>query len=448
MEGGAVQRRAASVRFKPRRIPGLEFAFGLFRNALGTRFGGSAGCFMKHENLSKELSAVQAILPKDGRNGAPVNKTPIILFRVLLAIAGLMIVGGAVWYLAMTGIVGRKAWDFAAYGLAPAVVAAAGGALLVIDLICFFTLPALKYWSEPVGRDIVRDRYRYFLILPGLIVVFIFSCMPMYGIILAFKNYKIKSGIIFSEWVGWFHFLRFFKTPVAADVIGNTLFIGVTQLLITFPVPIILALLMNELGSAGYRRTIQTVVYLPHFISWVIMYSLMYSLFSITSGLVNKLLIAAGSSPINLLSDPKKFYGMLYVSSIWKEAGWGTIIYMAAIAGVNQEMYEAAYLDGATRLQQCWYVTLPSIAFSITTMLILNVGSVMGANFDQIMNLRNAATQTTVAQVIDTYVYDMGVGKGQYDLSTAIGLFQQVVNCILLFVSNFVVKKMSGEGFF
>ena len=139
---------------------------------------------------------------------------------------------------------------------------------------------------------------------------------------------------------------------------------------------------------------------------------------------------------------------MLYLTSIWKEAGWGTIIYMAAIAGVDQEMYEAAYLDGANRFQQCLHITLPSIAFSITTMLILNVGSIMGANFDQIMNLRTAATQTTVAQVIDTYVYDMGVGKGQYDLSTAIGLFQQIVNCILLFVSNFVVKKMSGEGFF
>ena len=391
---------------------------------------------------------MQAIIPNKGRDDAPASKTPIILFRVLLAVAALMVVGGAVWYLAVTGTVGRKNWDFNLYGRLPVLVAAAGGVLLVLDIVCFFTLPSLRHWSAPVRRDIVRDRYRYYLIIPGLIVVFVFSYMPMYGIVLAFKDYKIKSGIIFSEWVGFFHFARFFKTPVAGAVIRNTLFIGFTQLLITFPVPIILALLMNELGRPGYRRTIQTVVYLPHFISWVIMYSLMYSLFSITSGLVNKLLISAGASPINLLSDPNKFYGMLYLSSIWKEAGWGTIIYMAAIAGVNQEMYEAAFLDGATRLQQCWYVTLPSIAFSITTMLILNVGSVMGANFDQIMNLRNAATQTTVAQVIDTYVYDMGVGKGQYDLSTAIGLFQQVVNCILLFASNFVVKRMSGEGFF
>ncbi|MBQ8081688.1 MAG: sugar ABC transporter permease [Clostridia bacterium] len=362
--------------------------------------------------------------------------------------AGLMVAGGGVWYLAITGIVGKKNWDFQKYGLGPAVMAAAGGALLVACIVCFFLLPSLKYWSVPIGRDIIKDRYHYYLIIPGLIVVFVFSYMPMYGIVLAFKDYKIKSGIIYSQWVGLFHFNRFFKTPVAGDVIGNTLFIGFTQLLITFPVPIILALLMNELRSVKFRRTVQTVVYLPHFISWVIMYSLMFSLFSITSGLVNKLLISMGQPTVNLLSDPSKFYGMLYMTSIWKEAGWGTIIYMAAIAGVDQEMYEAAYLDGANRFQQCVHITLPSIMFSITTMLILNVGSVMGANFDQIMNLRNAATQTTVAQVIDTYVYDMGVGKGQYDLSTAIGLFQQVVNCVLLFVSNFVVKKMSGEGFF
>ena len=299
-----------------------------------------------------------------------------------------------------------------------------------------------------MGRDLWKDRYRYLLILPGLIVVFIFSYMPMYGIILAFKDYKIKSGILYSAWIGLENFTRFFKRPVAGSVIGNTLFIGITQLAITFPVPILLALLLNELRSNAYRRTVQTVIYLPHFISWVIMYSLMYSLFSITSGLVNKFLTSMGYQAINMLSDPNRFYGMLYMTSIWKEAGWGTIIYMAAIAGVDQEMYEAAYLDGANRFQQCVHITLPAISFSITTMLILNVGSVMGANFDQIMNLRSAATSSTVAQVIDTYVYDMGVGKGQYDLSTAIGLFQQVVNCILLFLSNFIVKRMSGEGFF
>ena len=373
---------------------------------------------------------------------------PLHAVRALLALAVGMLAGAGIWYIAITGLVGRKNWDPSVHGVGPLTLALSGGALLIGTLICFFTLPALKRFSRPVARDIWKDRYRYSLILPGLIVVFVFSYMPMYGIVLGFKDYKIKSGIMFSEWVGVYHFDRFFKSPVAGQTIWNTFFIGVTQLLITFPVPIVLALLMNELRSTGYRRTIQTIIYLPHFISWVIMYSLLFSLFSITSGLVNKMLMSLGYQAVNLLSDPGKFYGLLYGTSIWKEAGWGTIIYMAAIAGVDQEMYEAAYLDGANRWQQCVHITLPSIAFSITTMLILNVGSVMGANFDQIMNLRTAATQTTVAQVIDTYVYDMGVGKGQYDLSTAIGLFQQIVNCALLFVSNYVVKRMSGEGFF
>lgn len=376
------------------------------------------------------------------------NRKMLTAFKVLLALGGLMVVGGAIGYIAITGLIGIKKWDFMTYGFQPMRLASDGALVLIVDLICYFTLPCLKFSSAPVVHDLNRDKYRYLLILPGIVLVFIFSYMPMYGIILAFKEYKIKSGILYSAWIGLENFTRFFKRSVAANVVGNTLFIGVTQLAITFPIPIILALLLNELRSNKFRRCVQSVIYLPHFVSWVIMYSLLFSLFSVTSGLVNKVLMSMGLRAFNLLSDPNNFYGMIYVTSIWKEAGWGTIIYMAAIAGVEQEMYEAAYLDGANRLQQCWYITMPAIAFSITTMLILNVGSVMGANFDQIMNLRTTATMNSVAQVIDTYVYDMGVSKGQYDLSTAIGLFQQVVNCILLFASNFVVKRMSGEGFF
>ena len=376
------------------------------------------------------------------------DKKALFTLKALLALAALMIAGGGVWYVAITGLVGYKKWDFMTYGLGPAVCAAAGAVLLLLLIVAFFSMPVFKPASTPILHDLQRDKYRYLLILPGIIVVFVFSYMPMYGIILAFKDFKIKSGIMFSEWNGLYNFNRFFGRAIAGQVVGNTLFIGVTQLAITFPVPIILALLMNELRSNKYRRLVQTVIYLPHFISWVIMFSLMYSLFSITNGLINKFLASLGMGAINMLSDPKMFYGMLYGTSIWKEAGWGTIIYMAAIAGVDQEMYEAAYLDGANRFQQCIHITLPAIAFSVTTMLILNVGSVMGANFDQIMNLRTAATQTNVAQVIDTYVYDMGVAKGEYDLSTAIGLFQQVVNCILLFAANTIVNRINGEGFF
>ena len=390
---------------------------------------------------------MQASLTPSGSIAKKGNQ-PMKLFKLLAALSAVLLAGGGIWYVAITGIIGNKNWDFMTYGLGPAIMAGAGGVLLLCTLIAFFFHPYFHDAAEPVKHDFKRDKYLYLLILPGLLVVFIFSYMPMYGIILAFKDYKVKAGIMFSQWCGLENFNRFFGRAVAGQIIGNTLFIGITQLLITFPVPILLALLLNELKSNSYRRVVQTIIYLPHFISWVIMYSLLFSLVSITSGLINKMLISMGVSPINLLSDPDMFYPMLYMTSIWKEAGWGTIIYMAAIAGVDQEMYEAAYLDGANRLQQVWYITLPAIAFSVTTMLILNVGSVMGANFDQIMNLRTAATETTVARVIDTYVYDMGVSKGEYDLSTAIGLFQQIVNCVLLFSSNYVVKKMNGEGFF
>ena len=370
------------------------------------------------------------------------------IIRLVFLLAGLMIAGGGIWYVAITGIIGRKSWDFGKYGLPPAILAAAGGVVLLAAIIAYFKMPCFSYKAAPLMRDLKRTKGKYLMILPGLIFVFVFSYMPMYGIVLAFKTYKVKSGILFSAWCGMENFTRFFSRDIAWDVIGNTLFIGVTQLIITFPIPIILALLLNELHHKKFKKTVQSIIYLPHFVSWIIMYSLMFSLFSITGGAVNKLLISMGLNPVNLMSNPDSFYGMLYGTSIWKEAGWGTIIYIAAITGVDAELYEAARMDGANRLQQCFYITLPCIAFSITTMLILNVGSVMGANFDQIMNLRTDATASTVAQVIDTYVYDMGVSKGQYDLSTAIGLFQQAVKCVLLFGSNFVVKKMSGEGFF
>ena len=380
--------------------------------------------------------------------GTNRSSGPVFFFRLLLWAGAALLIGGAVWYVAAAGIVGSGAWDPAAHGRPPLVTAAAGGLLLIGDIAAWFLLPCFREASAPLKHDLKRDRARYLLLLPGLLLVFVFNYRPMYGIILAFKRFRVKSGILFSEWCGLENFARFFGRSVAWDVIGNTLFIGITQLIITFPVPILLALLLNELRSRRFRGLVQSTIYLPHFVSWVIMFSLVFSLFSVTGGAVNRLLISMGLPTVNLLSDPDMFYGMLYGTSIWKEAGWGTIIYMAAITGVDEEMHEAAYLDGANRFQRCIYITLPSIAFVITTMLILNVGSVMGANFDQIMNLRTDATATTVARVIDTYVYDMGVEKGQYDLATAIGLFQQGVNCVLLFVSNLVVKKMSGEGFF
>lgn len=322
-----------------------------------------------------------------------------------------------------------------------------GIALIVLALLYYFTVPALKQESRRLRMDLYRARYKYLLIAPGIIAVFLFSYLPMYGIILAFKNFKAAIGILGSPWVGLDNFTKFFSKTISKEVIGNTLEIGFMQLITGFPVPILLALLLNELSSNKFRRSIQSVLYLPHFISWVIMFSLLYSLFSVTSGIVNKILVSLGFGAFNLISDPAKFKPLLYISNIWKEAGWGTIIYMAAIAGIDQEMYEAAHLDGANRYQKIVHITLPSILFAITTLLILNVGSILSANFDQIMNLRTVATEK-VSTVIDTYVYDVGISKGQFGLSSAIGLFQQAVNCTLLFTANYTVKRITGEGFF
>lgn len=301
-------------------------------------------------------------------------------------------------------------------------------------------------WSK-IWKEVKKDRYLYLMMVPGILAVFIFSYMPMYGLVMAFKNYKPALGITDSPWVGLAHFEKLFSLPEARYVILNTLKISFMNLLIGFPAPIILSLLLNELKNRHFKRGVQSVLYLPHFVSWVVVSGLIYSFFSTTVGMVNKVIVELGGTALNIITDPNKFHGMVYLSNVWKGVGWGTIIYMAAIAGVDTEQYEAANLDGANRFQQMLHITLPSIRFSIVTMLILNVGSAMNGNMDQILNLRTDATQA-VGQIIDTYVYDMGVSKLRYDFATAVGLFQQVINCLLLFTTNWITNRLGGESIF
>jgi putative aldouronate transport system permease protein len=301
--------------------------------------------------------------------------------------------------------------------------------------------------SKKLWKDIVADRYLYFMMIPGLLSVIIFSYVPMYGLVLAFKDFKIAKGVWGSSWIGLYHFKYLFTRPDATYIIFNTLRISVINLLINFPIPIILALLLNELKNLVFRRTVQSILYLPHFISWVVISGLLYGFFSTSVGLVNKIIVELGGQAINVVANPDNFRLVLYLTNAWKGAGWGTIIYLAAIVGIDQEMYEAAEIDGANRFQQMLKITLPAIQYSIIVLLVLNVGSIMGANFDQIMNLRSDPT-IQVSQVIDTYVFDMGVSKLRYDFATAVGMFQQVINCILLVVTNKIAKKISGESFF
>lgn len=308
-------------------------------------------------------------------------------------------------------------------------------------------VPRQKTKMQKLWKDILSDKYLYFMIIPGIIVVFIFSYMPMYGLQLAFKQYTPRLGIEASPWVGFAHFEKLFSLPDSQYVIWNTIKISFMNMLIGFPAPIILSLLLNELRGKKFKRGVQSVLYLPNFISWVVVSGLLYSFFSTTVGMVNKIIVSMGGAAVNVLADPDKFHMLVYTTNVWKGVGWGTIIYMAAIAGIDVALYEAADLDGANRFQKIIHITLPAISFSIVTMLILNSGSLMSGNFDQIMNLRSDAT-TRISQIIDTYVYDMGVTKLRYDFATAVGLFQQIINCFLLFITNWVAGKLGGSSIF
>lgn len=301
-------------------------------------------------------------------------------------------------------------------------------------------------WPK-IRRDILADKYLYLMILPGILVVLIFAYFPMYGLQLAFKDYKPMLGITDSEWVGFEHFAKLFSYPESRYVIINTIRISFFNLLFAFPAPIILSLLLNEFRGKYFKRGMQSILYLPNFISWVVVSSLLYAFFSTTIGMVSKVIVSLGGEAINILADPDKFHALIYSTNIWKTAGWGTIIYMAAIAGIDISQYDAADIDGANRFQKMKFITLPAISFSIITMLILNVGTLMNGNFDQIMNLRSDATEA-IGQTIDTYVYDMGVTKLRYDFATAVGLFQQVINCALLFTTNWVVGRLGGNSIF
>jgi putative aldouronate transport system permease protein len=295
-------------------------------------------------------------------------------------------------------------------------------------------------------KRLLSDKYLYLMMLPGLAIVFIFSYMPMYGLQIAFKDFKIRDGILGSSFVGLKHFARLFTHPDGRQVIINTLIISINTLIWTFPAPVILSLLLNELNGKVFKRTVQSILYLPHFISWAVINGLMFGFFSITSGMVNKVLVSLGLPAVNFLSNPATFRQLLYLTSIWKGAGWGTIIYMAAISGIDPTLYEAAIIDGAGRIRRMLSITLPMISFTIVTLLILNVGNVMSSNFDQIYNLISPAVYS-VGQTIDVFVYEQGINKMNYSFTTAIGLFQQVINFMLLLATNKIVRMMGSEGF-
>lgn len=301
-----------------------------------------------------------------------------------------------------------------------------------------------KYFKKLIA-DINRDKFLYLLALPGLVYFFIFKYIPIWGILIAFKDYSAFLGFNASKWVGLKHFQIFFSNPEFYLLLRNTLAISSINLVLFFPLPIIVALMLNEVKFIKFRKSVQSVVYIPHFLSWVIVYALTFLLFSQGAGILNHFIVLLGFNKIDILTNASNFWFVLALQNMWKETGWGTIIFLAAIAGIDVEMYEASKLDGATRIQQIWFITLPSITNVIVLLLILRLGAIMDVGFEQIFLMSNGAV-SQVADVFDLYSYRVGIQQGQFSLATAVGLFKSIIGLTMVLCSDKIAKKLGQQG--
>ena len=282
------------------------------------------------------------------------------------------------------------------------------------------------------------------LILP-IVYYVLFQYFPMYGLLIAFKDYNLFKGVSDSPWVGFKVFEEVFRTSNFWSSIKNTLVLNGLNLLIGFPAPIILALMLNEINNGIFKKGIQTVLYLPHFISWVIIGGMMYQIFSTTSGMINSVVKLFGGEPVPFLTDNGWWVFVYVVVSVWHEIGWGAIIYMSAITGISADIYEAAKVDGCSRFRMMWNITLPNILGTVMIMLILKIGSMASIGFEQPLSLGND-TVRDASDVISTYAYRIGIQSNRFNVATAITLFQSVINFFLVIGSNTLSKKLTGEG--
>ncbi len=295
-------------------------------------------------------------------------------------------------------------------------------------------------------RMLKKHRMFYLFLLPAVVMVFLFSYMPFWGILIAFKDFKMARGIMGSEWVGLEHFRKLFADPNFYRVLKNTLIIGITTLLTTFPVTIIFTILVNEILNTKFKKVVQTVTYLPHFLSWVVVGTFAYQILSPSSGIVNTILVNLGilDKSVYFMAQPNMFVPIYLIVNLWKETGYSIVVYLAVISGIDTEQYEAVSIDGANRFQKILYVTLPAMLPTICVMLILNIGTIITVGFDPIFNLYNDATYQT-ADVISTFVYRKGMVDAQFDYSTAVGLFQNIVSVTLVLLSNWFARKANPE---
>ncbi len=298
------------------------------------------------------------------------------------------------------------------------------------------------------GRYMLQHKWLYFMLIPGALYFILFRYIPMGGLIIAFKEYSPFKGIWGSPWVGFGQFVKFFTANDFSRLLTNTLGISLLQLVLYFPAPIILSLFLNEVRHSGYKRLVQTLVYIPHFVSWVIVASLTYQLFNVSDGVFNVIYKAiSGGQTFDILSNPSTFWGLIVGQDIWRETGYGTIVFLAALAGVDQELYEAARVDGAGRWRLMWHITLPAIRGTIIMMLILRVGGIMNTGYEQIFLMRNDLNLAK-AEVFDTYIFTKGIRSGQYSFTAAAGMFKSVVGMVLVLLSDRIAKLFGESGLY
>lgn len=297
--------------------------------------------------------------------------------------------------------------------------------------------------SNSLLKQVKEQKWLLMFVSPAILLTFTFSYLPMFGNIIAFQDFDIVKGFLSSPFVGLKHFKEIFNDPHALMAIKNTLILSSVNLVFTFPAPIILALLFNELKTMWVKRTVQTISYLPHFISWVIIAGLVKQLTALDGGTINEIKVALfGGEPVMFLAKSELFLPIIVITNIWKEVGWNTIIFLAALSSVDPQLYESAAIDGAGRLKQAIHITIPGILPTIIILLILNLGHLFGTNFDQVYNLINVHIQDKV-DVLETYVFREGIQRARYPFATAVGLFQAAISFVLIAVTNKLAKKLT-----
>jgi putative aldouronate transport system permease protein len=305
--------------------------------------------------------------------------------------------------------------------------------------------PIKKRRSGTLLKDLKRDIFLYLLLLLPMSYFIIFKYLPMYGVVIAFQDFNLFQGVFHSQWIGFQCFQEIFQMQNFYNVLRNTLVLNFLDLIFGFPAPIILALILNELRIMWFKKVSQTILYLPHFLSWVIIGGVAYQIFQNDGGLINDVIRSMGLQTIPFLTNQYCWIVVYVLVGIWQSSGWGTILYLAAIACIDSALYEAAEVDGASRMQRIWHITLPGLKATAVMLLILNVGNIVNISFDRPYVMGNSVVQN-VSDVISTFVYRIGLGSGRFNIATAVGLFQSVIGVVFLLVTNFLAEKIDEQG--